>query len=394
MTNNNKLVSQRYGSQFDDYETRMKNLERIVKEGWASYMDKGGRMDASIDDIIFVVYRYIYNTVPHKISTWKYPTYMKERITSSTFGDKCKDGSEKDNDKWEDIIVENTFLNLLEFYRKNHIATYVMRYDNAPIIFTDTYEIFLDFGQINICAPYDYLPQYVLDALVFCDENTSRYYYLAYGKDGYSSIDLDIKQIDVDLEMNYNDDLPYDEIVEALESDEASLIILRGEPGTAKSTLIRHLITNLDMDFVYLDHSCFDSMTDSSFINTLADYENGVLILEDCEDMIKDRINEGNNKLAALLNLSSGLLADSFKFKIICTFNAPIKNVDKALLRKGRLKVDYEFKKLTPAKTAALAAKLGKKIKPGESMTCGDIYNADKTVRFGQQKEKSKIGFV
>jgi hypothetical protein len=47
------------------------------------------------------------------------------------------------------------------------------------------------------------------------------------------------------------------------------------------------------MDFVYLDHSCFDSMTDSSFIQTLADYENSVLILEDCEDMVKDRTADG-----------------------------------------------------------------------------------------------------
>ena len=57
------------------------------------------------------------------------------------------------------------------------------------------------------------------------------------------------------------------------------------------------------------------------------------------------------------------MLADSFKFKILCTFNADVAKIDKALLRKGRLKIDYEFKELTPAKTAALASKLGKDIK-------------------------------
>lgn len=369
-------------------------LKNKFDAAWSRIYTSGINIDTSIDDMMMPLFYYMFGYIPHKINTWKYPSYMKERIRTSNFGDKCVDGSEKENDKWDNIILENTINNLVEYYKKNNIAYFLWHYDSGPILITELEEIVIYFGNMLFFAKYDTLPQYVLDNLVFCDEGTTRYYYLAYGKNGYETIDLDIKEQDVDIEMNYNDDLPYDEIVEALESEEAGLIILRGEPGTAKSTLIRHLITTLDMDFVYLDHSCFDSMTDSSFIQTLADYENSVLILEDCEDMVKDRTADGtNNKIAALLNLSSGLLADSFKFKIICTFNAPIAKVDKALLRKGRLKVDYEFKKLTPQKTAALAAKLGKDIKPGESMTAGDIYNNEKTVEFGVRKN-NKVGFV
>lgn len=376
------------------YERRCVALKKKLDDAFAAIYDKSLGESSSVADLMTIVYHYMFKKVPHRINTWHYPSYMKERIKTSKFGDKCVDGSEKKNDKWEDIIDENTFLNLMKYYRENDIAYFLWRYDFQPILITENEEIIFVFGNMMFYAQYDELPQYVMDCLVFCDENTARYYYLAYGKNGYEAIDLDIREIDVDIEMNYNDDLPYDEIVDALESEEAGLIILRGEPGTAKSTLIRHLITTLDMDFIYLDHSCFDSMTDSSFIQTLADYENSILILEDCEDMVKDRTADGtNNKIAALLNLSSGLLADSFKFKIICTFNAPIAKVDKALLRKGRLKVDYEFKKLSPQKTAALAAKLGKEIKPGDSMTAGDIYNNDVTVEFGA-REKKKIGFV
>ena len=378
----------------DFYSEKCESLRHLLDKAWEKILSNGGGTDAGIDDVMTKVYFYMFGTMPHRIGAWHYPSYMKERIRTSKFGDKCVDGSEKDNDKWEDIIIENTFINLMHYYECHNIAYFLWRYDNQPVLITEDKEIFFDFGNMYFFGQYDTLPEYVIDNIVFCDEGTSRYYYLAYGKNGYETIDLDIKEMDVDIEMNYNDDLPYDEIVDALESEEAGLIILRGEPGTAKSTLIRHLITSLDIDFVYLDHSCFDSMTDSSFIQTLADYENSVLILEDCEDMVKDRTADGtNNKIAALLNLSSGLLADSFKFKIICTFNAPIAKVDKALLRKGRLKVDYEFKKLTPQKTAALAAKLGKEIKPGESMSVGDIYNNDVTVEFGVRK-KDKVGFI
>lgn len=374
------------------YERRCVALKKKLDDAFAAIYDKSLGESSSVADLMTIVYHYMFKKVPHRINTWHYPSYMKERIKTSKFGDKCVDGSEKKNDKWEDIIDENTFLNLMKYYRENDIAYFLWRYDFQSVLITENEEII--FGNMMFYAQYDELPQYILDCLVFCDENTARYYYLAYGKNGYEAIALDIRETDVDIEMNYNDDLPYDEIVDVLESEEAGLIILRGEPGTAKSTLIRHLITTLDMNFVYLDHSCFDSMIDSSFIQILANYENSVLILEDCEDMVKDRTSDGaNNKIAALLNLSSGLLADSFKFKIICTFNAPIAKVDKALLRKGRLKVDYEFKKLSPQKTAALAAKLGKEIKPGESMTAGDIYNNDVTVEFGA-REKKKMGFV
>jgi hypothetical protein len=349
--------------------------------------------EMSREELVSVLYFHMFNAVPNKICMWHYPTYMKERVTDTKFGDKCVDHSEKENDKWDDIITENTLLKIIDYYKNNRIPYVLWRWDD-PVLIAETGDVLTTYGNLLVFTKSDELPKYIMDNIVFCETGSSRYYYLAYGKNRYETIDLDIMDTDVDIGMNYNDDLPYDEIVETLESDEAGLIIFRGKPGTAKSTLIRHLISKIDADFVYLDHSCFNSMTDSSFINTLSEYENSVLILEDCEDMVRDRMSDGsNNKIAALLNLSSGLLADSFKFKIICTFNAPITKVDKALLRKGRLKVDYEFMPLTPAKTAALASKLGKEIEPGASMIAGDIYNSDKTVEFGKREDR-KIGFV
>lgn len=373
-------------------EMRRQDLRRAYSKAWKTLFE-GGAAVSSKDDDLFAVYTLMWGVAPNKISGWEYPMYLKERMTGgSTFADKCVDGSEKDNDRWNEIIVENTQLNLMRYYDAHDIAYVTVRDDRGCILITENKEIVIEFGSFMVLAEYEYFPQYMLDAIVFTENRTTRYYYLAQGKDGVRAMDMNIRDIDVNIDMNYNDDLPYDEIVSALESDESSIIIFRGKPGTAKSTLIRHLITTLDdRDFVYLDHSCFDMMTDASFIETLADYENSVLILEDCEDMVKDR-SHGNSKMAALLNLSDGLLADSFKFKILCTFNADVAKIDKALLRKGRLKIDYEFRELTPAKTAALASRLGKNIKPGESLTVGDIYNYGETVEYSKT-DKRGIGF-
>ena len=52
--------------------------------------------------------------------------------------------------------------------------------------------------------------------------------------------------------------------------------------------------------------------------------------------------------------MSDGLLADDLGIKFICTFNEDIKDIDPALMRKGRLVSKYEFKPLTVEKTNAL----------------------------------------
>ena len=120
-------------------------------------------------------------------------------------------------------------------------------------------------------------------------------------------------------------------------------------------------------------------------------YNNSVIILEDCERILVDR-NNGNSLIGTLLNLSDGIISDAFNLKFICTFNADIASIDKAILRKGRLKVKYEFDKLTADKTEALGKKLGKDIKKGESLTLADIYNYDVTPDAGGKKKKT-IGF-
>jgi hypothetical protein len=120
-------------------------------------------------------------------------------------------------------------------------------------------------------------------------------------------------------------------------------------------------------------------------------YNNSVIILEDCERLLVDREN-GNSLIGTLLNLSDGIISDAFNLKFICTFNANISKIDKAVLRKGRLKVRYEFGKLCKEKAVALAEKLGKKLEKEEDMVLTDIYNYDDVVDHGIKKKKS-IGF-
>lgn len=88
-------------------------------------------------------------------------------------------------------------------------------------------------------------------------------------------------------------------------------------------------------------------------------------------------------------------LCDSLNIKFICTFNSDLSSIDNALLRKGRLKVKYEFGNLTPEKTLKLGTSLGipeEELK-GKSLPLCDIYNYN--VQTGNKvRERKKIGFA
>ena len=143
-----------------------------------------------------------------------------------------------------------------------------------------------------------------------------------------------------------------------------------------------------------MDKSTFEYISSDTLINFLFSnsVKDSVFVLEDCETLLTDRMATGNHLLSTILNLSDGILGDGLNIKFICTFNADIAKLDKAILRKGRLKYKYEFKALTPEKTQELAKELGKDIPEGESLTVAEIYNWE--VENGSENDKPKrIGF-
>jgi ATP-dependent 26S proteasome regulatory subunit len=86
-----------------------------------------------------------------------------------------------------------------------------------------------------------------------------------------------------------------------------------------------------------------------------------------------------------LLNLTDGIIGDSLNLHFICTFNTNVNNIDKALLRKGRLSYMYEFEPLTLEKTREWIPDAKK------SMTIADIFNYN--VENNANVENRPIGF-
>jgi ATP-dependent 26S proteasome regulatory subunit len=119
---------------------------------------------------------------------------------------------------------------------------------------------------------------------------------------------------------------------------------------------------------------------------------NSVLVIEDAEELISSRDNIRNSNLSMLLNMTDGILGESLGIQIIATFNTDLKNIDKALLRKGRLTSIYEFKYLAVDKTNDLLKSLGHNIEVTTPLPLAEIFNFDINNNY-EPKLKKAVGF-
>ncbi|MEN8118711.1 MAG: AAA family ATPase [Bacteroidota bacterium] len=213
---------------------------------------------------------------------------------------------------------------------------------------------------------------------------------------GFDFRRFNIKKQDIDIATNYNDDfIEVNSTINGFLNTNKSngLILLHGKYGTGKTSYIRNLMNTVNKRFIFLPLDMMDTISNPNFLPFISQYRNSVLVLEDCETLIKPRDGGRiDNALVNLLNLGDGLLSDALAIKIVCTFNADLKQIDQAILRKGRLIARYEFKELKSIKAKALALKLGIKSDINKSLTLAEIYNLEKK-DFSKLNSDNKIGF-
>lgn len=169
-------------------------------------------------------------------------------------------------------------------------------------------------------------------------------------KNHYGDFELgnfNIKERNVSVSDYYNDDLApiHDNLLTFLnEPNTHGIVLFHGVPGSGKTNYIRHLIASCKTNFIYIPNNLFSHLSDPDFIAFISSFTESAIILEDCEELLRSRLQQtADTGIANLLNLGDGLLGDALKLKIICTFNCELSRIDEALLRKGRLAFRYEF---------------------------------------------------
>lgn len=145
---------------------------------------------------------------------------------------------------------------------------------------------------------------------------------------------------------------------EYLTSDE-SVLLLAGDPGTGKTTFLRHMIYkhNLTASVVYDERLM---LGDAIFQSFLFDKDDDVLIIEDADVILSSREMTNNKLMSRFLNVSDGLIKLPNKRLVFTTNLNDFGRIDPALIRPGRCFGLINTRKLTfdEAVAAAKAAKL------------------------------------
>jgi len=216
----------------------------------------------------------------------------------------------------------------------------------------------------------------------------------------FTSYDINLDQ-DIDPGKHYNIDLPQTQIDQFIESKEGGIGIFYGAPGCGKSSYIKYLAKiHKNKEFHIMSQDLLMSGL-NGFRNHLLNSDKGggtsIYIIEDCEKLLisRERNLGDTSVISELLNLSDGIFGDYLKVKFILTFNASVPEIDPAILRKGRLKIKYEFKPLCGERLKNLAGELGIELNEAEKksgVSLADLYNHDQKVDY-TQGERRKLGF-
>jgi hypothetical protein len=143
----------------------------------------------------------------------------------------------------------------------------------------------------------------------------------------------------------------------------SGVTILFGPPGVGKTSYLKMLMARFIDRFVfyYLPISAFEILSAPHFVGFWLDQNRRhgpkakLAIIEDAENLLLPRDERSRAQVSNLLNIGDGFLGEHLKLHVVATTNTPMRKLDEAVVRPGRLMGTREFRRLTRDEALRLA---------------------------------------
>ena len=188
-----------------------------------------------------------------------------------------------------------------------------------------------------------------------------------------------------ELALHYGEDFPTWEKQwrDRLYRASSGLTILHGPPGCGKTYFLRAIAARLiDKAAIYvIPLSEVELLTNPNFVGFWIDQSQRhqkklkIVILEDAEELLLPRDAGNRDRVSNLLNVADGFLSDHLRIQVIATTNAQIGQLDKAIIRPGRLIGAREFRRLTRGEAQRLAEAKGLTLPEQKDFSLAEVYN-------------------
>jgi len=198
----------------------------------------------------------------------------------------------------------------------------------------------------------------------------------------------------------------FDHLVEDLAAPNpcGRLSILTGLPGTGKTYFLEGIIAaQPNCRYILLPPAVITAVAAPDLLTVLLPDEDDVtsrsktsrkriptvLIVEDADQCLVSRQLDNLPAISAILNLADGIQGRALDIRLLTTSNAKKQDIDKALLRDGRLCRAYDFKHLPTAQAQRVYDRELGDVKPVNrreftyGMTLAEVYRAAKDDKRG-----------
>lgn len=185
------------------------------------------------------------------------------------------------------------------------------------------------------------------------------------------SIQLD----SIELDEYYNGKVIKDSknFIKSIKESNIGLSILCGEKGVGKTSLIKHICSEVDKKCIFIPLNMVDlTINNPEFINVIINnLQDSILIIDDCETLSKY-----SHFINNILQLVDGFISESLNINIVLLYNSSIDDINEYLLESNSILNIIEIDKLNKKKATNLSTKFGNNQKYKSSMSIGDvIYN-------------------